>query len=136
MKATPIKIREQIIEAKLRKESTKTIILWTKVSKSTIDKIWSRYKKTGSSLATPHTGRESKITPELEKKIREKIAEQNDITLEDLIDELKLPIKKSQLSNLLIKWGFSLKKRRSMQNNSNVLTCKKNEKNSKNTNPT
>ena len=133
MRATPPEIRNAIIEAKLRNENTKTIKKQTKVSKSTIDKIWSRYKKTGNILAVPHTGRTSKITPDLEKKIRAKIAEKNDITLEDLIEELKLPIKKSQLSNLLIKWGLSLKKRLSTQNNSNEKTCKKSKKNTKNT---
>ena len=45
MRATPPEIRKQIIEAKLRNENTKTIKKWTKVSKSTIDKIWSRYQK-------------------------------------------------------------------------------------------
>ena len=132
MRATPPEIRKQIIEAKLRNENTKTIKKWTKVSKSTIDKIWSRYQKTGSGLAVPYTGRKSKITLDLEKKIRAKIVEKNDITLEDLIEELNLPIKKSQLSNLLIKWGLSLKKRRYMQNNSNEKTCKKNEKSTEN----
>jgi transposase len=112
MRATPKEIREQIIEAKLRGEEEKTIIKWTKVSRSTITKVWTRYQKTGSGLAKAYTGRKSKITPEIKQQIRAKIKEKNDITLEELIGELDLPIKKSQLSKLLISLGLSFKKRR------------------------
>ena len=134
MKATSLEKRVQIVEAKMRKEKTETIILWTKVSKSTIDKVWKRFLETGSAAAYPHTGRESKITPEIESKIRAKIAEKNDISLEEMIDELKLPIKKSQLSKLTIAWGLSFKKRRSTPKINNARMFKKSAKSSKNIN--
>ena len=51
MKATSLEKRVQIVEAKMRKEKTETIILWTKVSKSTIDKVWKRFLETGSAAA-------------------------------------------------------------------------------------
>ena len=126
MRAAPQEIREQIIEAKLRDETTETIILWTKVSKSTIDKVWSRYRKTGSGNAIPYTGRKSRMTPEIESRIRSEIAENSDITLEELIGGLDLPIKKSRLSELLILWGLTYKKRHSIQQDNNEKTCKKN----------
>jgi len=110
MRATSNEMRELIVDAKQRGEKTNTIITWFKVSKSTVDKIWNRYQNTGSSQGKAHKGRNSIITGEIEEKIREKIKEENDITLEELIEELNLPIKKSRLSELLIQWGISFKK--------------------------
>ncbi|MEG1677994.1 MAG: hypothetical protein RR379_10015 [Clostridia bacterium] len=103
--------RTQIIEAKLRGEKTDTIILWVNVSKSTIDKVWKRYRATGSGLARAYTGRRSKINPEIEEKIRLEIDENNDITLAELIEKLSLPIGVSRLSQVLIAWGYSFKKK-------------------------
>jgi transposase len=120
MRATSPEKREQIIEAKQRGEKTEAIMLWVKVSKSTVDKVWSRYQKTGSAQAKAHTGRPSRITPEIKEMIRAQIAETNDITLEELIEKLDLPIKKSQLSNLLASWGLSFKKRRCTQGSSSA----------------
>jgi len=110
MRATSNEMRELIVDAKQRGEKTKTIITWFKVSKSTVDKIWSRYRNTGSSHSKAQPGRKPIITSSTEEKIREKIKEENDITLEELIEELNLPIKKSRLSELLIEWGISFKK--------------------------
>jgi len=45
----------------------------------------------------------------------ELVEAQSDITLEEIIDELELPIRKSRLSLLLIKEGYSFKKRQSTQ---------------------
>ena len=128
MRATSEEKRQQIIEAKLRGEKVKTIILWTNVSKSTIDKVWKRYKETGNSFPIPYTGRISKITPEIEQGIRAKIAVQSDITLEELIEELDLPIKKSQLSKLTIAWGLPFKKRLFMRTDSSGKTYRKSAK--------
>ena len=128
MQATSPEKREQIIDAKLRGEKTEAIILWVKVSKSTIDKVWRRYRETGSGLATPYPGRRSKITPDLEAKIRIEIDENNDITLSELIDKLSLPIGVSRLSQVLISWGYSFKKRRSTRLRSSGKTLKRNGK--------
>ena len=69
----------------------------------------------GCCEAIPYTGRQSQITPEIETAIRAEIATNSDITLEELIDKLDLPIQKSQLSKLLISWRLSFKKRHSTQ---------------------
>ncbi len=58
---------------KREQEKDKTIILWAKTSRSAITKIWNRYQKTGEFSAKAHTGRPSRITPEIEQKIRIKI---------------------------------------------------------------
>jgi len=129
MRATSQKIREQIIEAKLRGEKTETIIIWTKVSKSTIDKVWSRYQKTGNGASIPYSGRKSRITSDIETKIRAEIAANSDITLEEMIEKLDLPIQKSQLSKLLISWGLSFKKRRFTQKSNCARMCKKSARN-------
>ena len=115
MKPTSSEKREQIISAKQRGEKTENIILWVKVSKSTIDKVWRRYRETGSGAAKPYKGSTSRITAEIEHQIRSEIDKNNDITLEELIECLELPIKKSQLSRLLISWGISYKKRHCTQ---------------------
>jgi len=115
VRATSQEIREQIIKAKLRGEKTESIMLWTSVSKSTIDKVWGRYREIGCCEAIPYAGRKSQITPEIETAIRAEIASNSDITLEELIEKLDLPIQKSQLSKLLIAWGLSFKKRHSTQ---------------------
>jgi transposase len=43
--------------------------------------------------------------------IKATIKEQNDITLEKIIEKLNLPIKRSILSVIAVKFGFSFKKR-------------------------
>ena len=119
MKPTSQEKREQIISAKQRCEKTENIILWVKVSKITIDKVWRRYRETGSGEAKPYKGSTSRITAEIEHQIRSEIDKNNDITLEELIEELELPIKKSQLSRLLNSWGISYKKRHYTQKTNN-----------------
>ena len=126
MRATPQEIRAQIIAAKLRGEKIEIIKLWYGVSKRTINRIWSRYQETGNCLAKAHKGRKSQITPEMEGHIRAEIAANNDITLEELIEKLNLPIKKSQLSRLLISWGLTFKKRHFTPKSSNEKTSRKN----------
>jgi len=129
MRATSQETREQIVGAKLRGEKTEAIIIWTNVSKSTIDKVWNRYQKIGCCASIPYTGRKSRITPEIERRIRAEITVNSDITLEEMIETLELPIQKSQLSKLLISWGLSFKKRRYTQKNNCVKMYKKSERN-------
>lgn len=131
MQPTSSEKREQIIEAKIRNEKTETIILWVKVSKSTIDKVWKRFRETGCGLAIPYTGRKCRLTPELERKIRDEIEANNDITLAELIEKLSLPIGVSRLSQVLISWGYSFKKRRSTRQLKSERMSKNNEKRGK-----
>jgi transposase len=112
-----------IIAAKKRGESTESIIKWvTKVSKSSIDKIWSLFNKTGSFEPKPYIGNNRKITLEHDQQIRAKIKENNDITLLEMIDELCLNVSESGLSRHLEKMGLSYKKRHCTQMDKNVKT--------------
>lgn len=128
MKSISKETREIIISANERGEKPRTISIWTKVCLSSVYNIIAMHKKTNSIVPKPHIGRPSKITKEIEIKIRGKIKEKNDITLEELIEELDLPIKKSQLSKLLISWDLSFKKRHFIPLDNNVRTSKKNVK--------
>jgi len=105
--------RADIVEAKLRGESVEKIQAWFHVSKRTIGRIWVKFKRTGSYAPTPYAGRKSVITPETDEKIRARILENPDVTLEALIEELSLNLTISGLSRRLAKMGLSYKKRRS-----------------------
>jgi transposase len=68
----------------------------------------------------PFPGRQSSLTTEQLVEIKETVEAENDITLEELIEKLKLPIKKSRLSLVLIGMGFSFKNRLFIQKNNYV----------------
>ena len=111
MRPTENKTRENIVAAKQRNEKRETIAFWFGVSVSTVDKIWQRFKNTGSSFPTPYTGRKSSIDGEMDLKIRQVIEETPDITLEEIIDELSLPLTASGLCRRLDKMDLSYKKK-------------------------
>lgn len=114
--------REIIISANKRGEKPEAIALWVGVSTSSVYKILRLYKETGSLAPMPFRGRQSILTTEQLAKIRECVEKENDITLEELIEKLELPIKKSRLSKVLIKMGFSFKKRHfTLKNNNEVM---------------
>ena len=56
-------------------------------------------------------GRKPKLTPEQLAQIKTKLQETPDITINDLIDQLKLPISESRLSRIVRQQGFRLKKK-------------------------
>jgi transposase len=93
--------RADIVAAKQRGESVVTIKKWFNISDSSISRIWNKFKKTGSYTPIPYTGRKSDITPETDIKIRVKIKETPDITLDELINELSLNLTVSGLSKRL-----------------------------------
>jgi transposase len=103
--------RELIIEAKQRGEKERAIATWLKISKRSVGTIWKLFKDTSGFQPTKYTGRKSRLGDEKIDEIRLTVNENPDITLNELIEQLSLPIKKSQLSKLLIKLGFSYKKR-------------------------
>lgn len=105
--------REMIVDAKERGEKPETIAVWAKVALSSVYNILALHKKTNSLIPKPYTGRPSRLTPAHIEKIRATVEAKNDITLEELIDELDLPIKKSRLSEVLNGMNLSFKKRHS-----------------------
>ena len=111
MKPISVEKRELIIAAKERGEQESDIALWLRISKRSVGGIWKLYKSKGCFLPTSYKGRPFSLTASQLDEIRSTVNTTPDITLGELIDKLSLPIKKSQLSKLLIKLGFSLKKR-------------------------
>ena len=127
--------RTLLIAAKERKENENDIAKWLQISKSSVGKIWKLYQDTGSFLPVPYPGREPVMTAEKFEKVRIFVAQNPDATLDEIIEELSLPIQKSRLSVLLIEAGLSFKKRRFTQTDSSGKTFKRNVKNSKKPNP-
>ena len=111
MRPSGYDIRNRIIAAKLRGEKREAIALWLGVSISTVDKVWKLFLTTGSVLPKPYKGRTSMFDEETEKKLIEAIKNSPDATLQELIDELSLPITVSGLWRKLDKMRLSFKKK-------------------------
>jgi transposase len=125
--------RKLIIAAKERGEKPETIAVWFNVAVSSVYNILALYKKTNDVAPKPFPGRPSRLTAENLEKIRIAIQEKNDITLEELIDELDLPIKKTRLAEIINGMNLSFKKKRSIQKVNSERMYKKNVKTSKKT---
>ena len=86
-------LHKRIIDAKLRGDTEDKIAQEKEVNKSTITKLWALYRETGSYEARPNpNGRKPALSPQQLDLIVSKINHQPDITLQELIDELHLPI--------------------------------------------
>jgi putative transposase len=86
-------LRKRIIDAKLRGDTEDKIATEKEVNKSTITKLWALYKETGSYEARPNpNGRKPALSSQQLEQIAKRIKQQPDITLQELIDELNLPV--------------------------------------------
>lgn len=121
--------RELLIAAKKRGETEKSIAKWLKISGSSVTVIWRLYRETGSYLPAPYPGRKPVLSAGQWDEVKAPVAKEPDKTLEEIIEELALPIRKSRLSVLLIKEGYSLKKR---QHTPPARTAKMSKENGKN----
>ena len=128
MKPISVEKREMIVSARKRGEKPGTIAVWVGVNRSSVYNILALHRKTNDITPKPYPGRKSRLTAEHYKKIRTIVGEKNDITLEEMIDELHLPIKKSRLSEILIEMNFSFKKRCFIQTGSNGKGIRKTRK--------
>lgn len=81
-----------------------------RVGKSTIWRILKQERETGN-IEPRYRGRQSTITPEQHEAMLKLVEKKSDVTLEEIRTQLNLPIKKSQINNLLHKAGYHLKKR-------------------------
>ena len=108
----PQEVREIIVSARNRGESPEAIAVWTGVSRASVFNILSLYERTGSVEPKPFPGRQTALTREQMDSIRKAVEDEPDITLEELIERLSLPVKKSRLSTILIGMDFTFKKRR------------------------
>jgi len=128
MRAISNEKRELIIAAKARGEKEDEIALWLDVSKRSVATIWKLYKTKGDILPTKNAGRPSRLNMAAIDIITNEVNRLPDITLHELIEKLSLPIKKSQLSRLLIRLGLTFKKRRSFQKTSSEKMSGRSEK--------
>lgn len=119
MKPISIDKREMIIAAKERGEKAEVIALWVGIATSTVYKIIKQHNDTKTLEPKRFPGRQSILTKEQLDDIKDTVEKESDITLEELIEKLALPIKKSRLSVILISMGFSFKKRHCTQKNNN-----------------
>jgi len=108
--------RETIVFHKRNNEKNENIAKWMRVSISTITRIWKLYKTTGNCDPRPqNSGRKPLVTPNQMDMVMDKIKAQPDITLRELIDTLSLGISESALCRRLLRMGYTLKKRHSIQ---------------------
>ena len=104
-----IELRELIVanaKAGIRVDEISRVL---QVGKSTIWRILKQERETGN-IEPRYRGRKSKITPEQHEAMLKLVEEKPDVTLEEMREQLDLPIKKSQISNLLHKAGYYFKK--------------------------
>jgi transposase len=121
--------RETIVFHKKNGETNSNIAKWLQISISTITKIWKLFTTTGNCEPKPqNSGRKPMVSESQMTMVSEKIREQPDITLRELIDEFSLGISESALCRRLKAMGLSLKKRRCIRKNKNVLMYKNNVK--------
>jgi transposase len=128
--------RKLIISANERGEKPSVIAIWFDIAESSVYNIIALHKKTGDITPKPYPGRPSRLTDKDLENIRSAIKEKNDITLEELIDKLNLPIKKTRLSEIVNDMDLPFKKRCSTRTVNSEKTYKKNAKNTKSTNQT
>ena len=124
-------IREKIVLHKQNKVKEDDIAKWLIISKSTVTKVWSLFRETGSFLPRPRTqGRKSAIDEKTMAKIEAKIKKTPDVTLLELIEKFNLEISEGALSKKLKKLDYSFKKRQLIQLDKTVPTSKKHAGNS------
>ena len=105
-----IELRELIVanaKAGIRVDEISRVL---QVGKSTVWRILKQERETGN-IEPCYRGRKSKITPEQHEAMLKLVEEKPDATLEEMRAQLDLPIKKSQISNLLHKTVYHFKKR-------------------------
>ena len=116
--ATPLsnEIRNKIIQHKKNNISTAKIAGWLIISESAVKSIWRRYRETNCYLPSPRTqGRKPAFGEDVMRRLEDRVKEEPDITLLELIDEFNLTITEGALSKKFTKRGYSFKKRSHIQ---------------------
>ena len=105
-------LRKRIIEAKENGDSHTKIAKEKSVNISTVTRLIALYCETGSYEPREHSrGRKPSLTSEQHEAVKQRIVEQPDITLLELIDVLNLPITESGLCRIVNnKLGLQRKK--------------------------
>jgi transposase len=111
MKAICNEVRRLMVRAYEHGKSITEIAYLYDVSTRSVYNILRLYRETGSLSAKPHKGRISRLTDKNIEDIIHKIETESDVTLHMIVEDLNLPIKKSQLHKFLKKRGISFKKK-------------------------
>lgn len=115
-------IREKIIYHKKSGAKNEEIAKWLRVSRASVKRIWKRYKEENTIEVKKYkSGRKPAFCDKKMEKIKAKIKEQPDITLEELVEYFNLNISISALSRKLTKLELTFKKRRCFQKGNSVL---------------
>ena len=120
----PQSVRENIIYHYENGATNAEIIKWLRVSKSSVKRII-RLHRAGKSISAKiyKRGRKPAFCRKKMEQIEAKIAEQPDITLDELVEHFKLNISISALCRKLIQRELTFKKRRCSQRNNSDRTC-------------
>lgn len=106
----PVEVRKIIIEDREAGITVKEISRVLNVSESAIYSITKKYKERGN-LNGKYPGRQPTITKKQRKAMIKLVKERPDITINEIIEELNLPIKKSRVSKILLEEKMYLKKK-------------------------
>ena len=115
----PVEVRKIIVESRAKGIPAEGIRKVIGVSLSAIDNIVRNYKER-ETLEGNYPGRQPKITKEQRKAMIKLVKEKPDITINEIIEELNLPIKKSRVSKILLEEKMYLKKSRFVQQNGKI----------------
>ena len=104
-------LRKKIIQHKQNGEKESDIAKWLLINKSTVTKIWRQYREEKTLETKVHKrGRKPAFCEKKMEEIIAAIAEQPDITLEELVEVFELNISISALSRKLTKADLTYKK--------------------------
>ena len=105
-------LRKRIIEAKEQGESHAKISKEMKVSISAITRLLALYRESRSYVPRPlNNGRKPRLDQETLQRVRERIQEQPDIALRELIEEFSLPVSAPALCKT-INWKLGLRRKK------------------------
>ena len=97
-------LRKRIVEARLSGDTIKKTAKEKDVSESAVKTITALWRETGSYTPRPlNNGRKPALSAEEMEAVKQRVLEQPDVTLQELIDELKLPLSVPALCNIMNK---------------------------------
>lgn len=104
--------RKLLVEAYEQTHDAQTVAKCFQVSTSTVYRLEGQMKKTGSvELQTSQRGRKPSLTEENLQNIDQLVTDQPDITVDEIIEKLELPVSNETVRKALIKLGYVYKKK-------------------------
>ena len=85
-------LRERIVRALEGKATQKAVAARFEVSKSVVEKVWQRWRRTGSCAAKAHGGGRTRSLRGYDEALRAEVARQADQTLEELCGAMEVAV--------------------------------------------